>query len=481
MREKVVCLLLALFILLPGNAYSEDMHAFMQNTLNQMQNLVFHAYQGQERGYFIGGSASVRIPRDYIQPLSFTPPRLSVGCNGIDIIMGGFSYLDFDSLVQKLQGILQASPFLTFDLGIQTLCEPCSNAMKAGEQFSDLINKLNFDSCEAAEALVGWGYSFLDKKQKLSSITNNDHQSGACNGWFECVNETLSNFNQKLNQYASYYQATVNGATINHTDWYNPSFIHNVFIASAGYSYTQLENTIRAYLGDIVPKQAADGTTVPMMLERCEWDLVNSNSLIKALGAGKHYEKYQSGNQWVCREVDDNGSILDEMDNMLHDIITRMAAGQPLTDEQIFIINTTEIPIYSFLKLCYVLDDPEFTAGTVEQLKYLVTDNVVAVSLQRLASAFRRAAAQYKNFVMQSELSGSQLTEKQINELATRAAQLAKEAYDAYRQTKKDFVEQYNSFLDFYAQKQAEVTAKLKKVRLWESYKMQEILARIQR
>jgi len=474
-------LLVTLLILIPVSGYPEDMHAFMQNTLSQMQNLMFHAYQGQERGYFVGGSASVRVPRDYIQPLSFTPPRLSVGCNGIDIIMGGFSYLDFDSLVQKLQAILQASAFLTFDLAIQTLCEQCSNAMKAAEQFSDLINNLNFDSCKAAEALVGWGYSYIDKKQKLSSITNKDNESGACDGWFSCINETLSNWNQKLNQYATYYQASVNGITINHTDWYNPSFIHNVFVASAGYSYSQLENTIRAYIGDIVPKQAADGTTVPIMLERCEWNLVNSSSLIKALGAGKHYEKYRSGNQWICREVDDAGSILDEMDNMLHDIIARMAAGQALTDEQIFIINTTEIPIYSFLKLCYILNDTDFTNSTIEQLKYVVTDNVVAVSLQRLASAFRRAAAQYKNFVMQSELSGSQLTEEQINELAARATQLAKEAYEAYRQTKDDFVEQYNSFLDLYAQKQAEVASKLKRVRLWESYKMQEILAGTQR
>ena len=86
-------------------------------------------FEGQKRGYFTGGSFSARWPqtRDYL--MSFEPPRLKFGCGGIDAFMGGFSFMNFEYLVQKLQRILQAAPAAAFDLALKNLCEPCSNVI----------------------------------------------------------------------------------------------------------------------------------------------------------------------------------------------------------------------------------------------------------------------------------------------------------------------------------------------------------------
>jgi conjugative transfer pilus assembly protein TraH len=111
-------------------------------------------FEGQKRGYFTGGSFSARWPqtRDYL--MSFEPPRLKFGCGGIDAFMGGFSFMNFEYLVQKLQRILQAAPAAAFDLALKNLCEPCSNVIKSMEAISDSLNSLQLDDCKASTVLA---------------------------------------------------------------------------------------------------------------------------------------------------------------------------------------------------------------------------------------------------------------------------------------------------------------------------------------
>lgn len=73
-------------------------------------------FEGQKRGYYTGGGFSARwnLQNDYIW--SVTPPRLKTGCGGIDAFMGGFSFMDPDYLVQKLQRIMSAAPAAAFDV-----------------------------------------------------------------------------------------------------------------------------------------------------------------------------------------------------------------------------------------------------------------------------------------------------------------------------------------------------------------------------
>jgi Conjugative relaxosome accessory transposon protein. len=74
-----------------------------------------------ERGYVGFGSLSIRTPTGSlnVRPFSFTPPFVKKGCGAIDIAMGGFNFLGFDYLVQKLQQILQAAPAFAFQLALE--------------------------------------------------------------------------------------------------------------------------------------------------------------------------------------------------------------------------------------------------------------------------------------------------------------------------------------------------------------------------
>ena len=120
--KRIALVVVLVVSMVSARAFSTPMDDYLQQTLDAITTLAPKAYQTQERGYFIGGSASIRVPNEYIQPFSLTPPQIRAGCGGIDIVMGGFSYLGFDYLVQKLQSILQEAPAFAFQLALHTLC-----------------------------------------------------------------------------------------------------------------------------------------------------------------------------------------------------------------------------------------------------------------------------------------------------------------------------------------------------------------------
>jgi putative effector of murein hydrolase LrgA (UPF0299 family) len=109
-----------------------------------------------ERGYVGFGSLSIRTPIGNlnVRPFSFTPPFVKKGCGAIDIAMGGFNFLGFDYLVQKLQQILQAAPAFAFQLALEVFVPQVSQVLSKINAIADMINNINFDACKASTTLV---------------------------------------------------------------------------------------------------------------------------------------------------------------------------------------------------------------------------------------------------------------------------------------------------------------------------------------
>ncbi|WP_348656897.1 conjugal transfer protein TraH, partial [uncultured Sphingobium sp.] len=85
------------------------------------------SFEDQTRGYVTAGGMSGRIDvhSDYLT--SLTLPKVKAGCGGIDMFLGGMSFLDPDYLVQKLESILQAAPAVAFQYLLETLDEKMGN------------------------------------------------------------------------------------------------------------------------------------------------------------------------------------------------------------------------------------------------------------------------------------------------------------------------------------------------------------------
>lgn len=111
-------------------------------------------FEDQTRGYVTAGGMSGRVDvhDDYL--MSLTLPKVKAGCGGIDMFLGGMSFLDPDYLVQKLETILQAAPVVAFQYLLETLDEKMGNIISKMEAATNFLNSIQVNDCRLANRMV---------------------------------------------------------------------------------------------------------------------------------------------------------------------------------------------------------------------------------------------------------------------------------------------------------------------------------------
>lgn len=112
------------------------------------------SFSDQARGYVTAGGMSGRVDvhNDYL--MSLTLPKVRAGCGGIDMFLGGMSFLDPDYLVQKLESILQAAPAVAFQYLLETLDEKMGNIISKMEAATNFLNSIQVNDCRLANRMV---------------------------------------------------------------------------------------------------------------------------------------------------------------------------------------------------------------------------------------------------------------------------------------------------------------------------------------
>lgn len=158
----------------------------------------------QVRGYYNFGGATVRnySAMGQIRPFHIETPSIHSGCSGVDIVFGGFSYLNLQYLVEKLKKIATAAPAFVFQLALSTLCKDCEQIAQSLDAIADAINQLNFDGCKAA---VNFGKAIGGSMSQTSFFGDNtiDKLKGESSGF-------LANTGQAIGEYTSKINATIN-------------------------------------------------------------------------------------------------------------------------------------------------------------------------------------------------------------------------------------------------------------------------------
>ena len=112
-------------------------------------------YEGATRGYFSAGNLSLRSRVSSERPLTISPPRLKMGgCGGIDMFMGGISYMDLDMLVEKFELMIQNGEVIAFQIAIKALSEKLGTTVEQVEAILNKINGIQLDSCSMAKSAV---------------------------------------------------------------------------------------------------------------------------------------------------------------------------------------------------------------------------------------------------------------------------------------------------------------------------------------
>jgi conjugative transfer pilus assembly protein TraH len=112
------------------------------------------SFEDQTRGYVTAGGMSGRIDVHNDYAVSVSLPKVKAGCGGIDMFLGGMSFLDPDYLVQKLESILQAAPAVAFQYLLETLDEKMGNIISKMEAATNFLNSIQVNDCRLANRMV---------------------------------------------------------------------------------------------------------------------------------------------------------------------------------------------------------------------------------------------------------------------------------------------------------------------------------------
>ncbi|HEH4489876.1 TPA: conjugal transfer protein TraH [Campylobacter coli] len=256
LKKRVIISAIACAFLLPS-ALNANLSSFIQNNLGSSitsENSGY--YKSQVSGFISGGSSRIRWGGgETIRPYSVTAPSFNVGCSGIDMIFGGFSYLNFEYLVEKLKKIASAAPAYAFQMALSTLCKDCQTIMDELEKIANAINSMNFDTCQMT---TNW-------TNKFGKMLSSNTESGQNDSWLTSFAKGMEGTAQTVQNFAKEANAFVNGTTPDKSGETNAakilkqgSIIQKIiekgkasFFADA-FGENQYEDILRGVFGDLV-------------------------------------------------------------------------------------------------------------------------------------------------------------------------------------------------------------------------------------
>lgn len=112
------------------------------------------AYRAQGVNVLSGGSLFMRVPQRNVPVAQTQLPSLRLGCGGIDLYAGSFSFISKDMLVSLMKNIGSSAVAYAFKLALDSISPQINKTLTELQQVAQDINALNINSCEASEAMA---------------------------------------------------------------------------------------------------------------------------------------------------------------------------------------------------------------------------------------------------------------------------------------------------------------------------------------
>lgn len=141
----------ALILILPLTAIAgvDDEMNTMFNRMSAVNDPVVH--MGARRGVISGGGYAERYRVSSTRPLSFTAPRVSAGCGGIDSYMGAFSFINTDQMVAMLRQIASNAKGYAFQIAINAVSPMIREELGSLSEKIQKWTEFEINSCQIAQ------------------------------------------------------------------------------------------------------------------------------------------------------------------------------------------------------------------------------------------------------------------------------------------------------------------------------------------
>ncbi|HZW61159.1 MAG TPA: conjugal transfer protein TraH [Candidatus Babeliales bacterium] len=338
---------------------NDDLNSYF-NSLGFSSNVTSpQAYHGQQAGYYTGGSVFMRSATRDVQLVQLELPSFRSGCSGIDLYTGGFSFINSDQIIPLMQNIMNNSASYAFTLAMETASPALANVMKYWNDFASKINQANINSCEMAESLVGGMWPRVRGAQQRVCQDIGSNSNGLFTDWAQAKqkcgtgNEFTNTMNKARND-PRYKNLVFDSGNIT----WKAIKQNNLFGSDDELAqfFMSLSGTVIIYkdgAGDDEPVKLSP--PLPSLMDK------DKNNLIKTLLEGGEVTTYKCDTLDVdgCLHPSKDGKILITKDkafgnrikNLLDDMVNKIIDDQPLTPEEIGLLQSTSLPIYKMLNV----------------------------------------------------------------------------------------------------------------------------------
>lgn len=148
----------------------------------------------QFRGAITGGGVYLRVPNSNIQLMSLDPPRLAIGCSGVDAYLGSFSYITADKLSAFLRSIAQSGGPLIFKMAIKGMFPNLADELAYFEGIARSMNNANRNSCQLAQGILDGAKNPGALESNLAGMIAGT--TGMVKGWVDDFNQALESGQQ---------------------------------------------------------------------------------------------------------------------------------------------------------------------------------------------------------------------------------------------------------------------------------------------
>lgn len=357
-----------------ANSVEDAMEDFFEDSGAAVNVTGPGAYEGQSAGYYTGGSVWARTPTMSVNPVNIQLPRASGGCGGIDLFGGSFSFINASEMVALFRATANNAIGFAFQLAVDSISAEIGGVMKDMTHRIQQLNEFNMNSCEQAQSLVSAAWPamegassticqtvgvgegiFSDAARARHGCTTGGERSGVLSSG-DPRTATVNSRN-----YTWHALRSRSGVSANYAEFLMTLVGTVIYVrpdSDDGEGQWRFENPASEELFTLLLSGSALG---PIQIMDCDTIAAEGclNPGTRTLSVAESRSFYR-----MVR------TLMDGMGNAIRN-------NQPLTSDQISLLNTTNIPIYKILLVNEAAQQGVLSAGEIEQVAEVVAIDIM--------------------------------------------------------------------------------------------------------
>ncbi len=346
--------MLLFFIALCSTGYADinsDMANFFKELGYEGNSTPPSSYQGQAAGYYSGGSMVMRTRVRNIELMHIDLPSIRAGCGGIDIFMGGISFIKAEQLITFLRAVMNNAVGYAMNLALETMTPQIAHTLKWAQNVVQQINSTSMNSCEMAQGLVDgvWG--------KIKS--SDEHVCRKAGGIKKNGYEDWSEARQRCGASDVDYNNVMEKAK-NDPDFKNATLRNKNIIWEAikDKSFLVHDGDLRQFFMSISGTLVFDQDSAVHIFT----PLAKDKTLLKALLMGGSAEAYSCDETGQCLgvrkgsiSISKSSALYNKVEKVIYDIRDTLRDkekdAQGLSSASMSFLQMTRVPVLEFIKV----------------------------------------------------------------------------------------------------------------------------------